>query len=329
MALNEQKLRRFISKEIKTVIKESARPKRGRSLTSLIFEDADASKVDPKLFPTKLSQVDPALAKDLASKGLQDKKEDDDNASAGTSSFAANTLKASQTTMDFGKFVGMAIQMMGKLGGFSEGAGGDLGAIISSDNHIMDGHHRWAGTLMVDPDASVSGLQVQLPGKELVGVLNVWTVAHGGEGKPSDTDLASLTADAVGEKFKEMCEKGGKFLPSPEEILEAFKKSGFDSLDTAADHVKKNWDSTKKLRTAQGWMPKKVDMPAIEPGQLGQVKKDIESGAMDLNPPYSPEVAKAAGVEGEEKKSAKNDSYSRSGAVIVERWQKLAGLIKQ
>ena len=39
MASNEQKLRRFISKEIKSVIKESVRPRRNRSLSSLIFEE--------------------------------------------------------------------------------------------------------------------------------------------------------------------------------------------------------------------------------------------------------------------------------------------------
>ena len=39
MTLNEQKLRRLISNEIKTVIKESVHPR--RSLVSLIFEEID------------------------------------------------------------------------------------------------------------------------------------------------------------------------------------------------------------------------------------------------------------------------------------------------
>jgi len=328
MTSNEQKLRRLISNEIKTIIKESVRPR--RTLASLIFEDADVSKINPKLFPTKLSQVNPALAKDLASTGTNDENDEDDNVAAKDgSSFAVNALKASQTTMDFGKFVGMAIQMMGKMGKFDGGAGGDLGAIVSSDNHIMDGHHRWAGSLMVDPSASCTGLQVQLPGQQLIGVLNVWTAAHGGAGKPSDTNLDGLTADAVGEKFKEMCEKGGGFLPSPEEILEAFKTNGFDSLDVAIDHVKKNWAATAKLRTVEEWMPAKIDMPAIEPAQLSQVAKDIDSGMMDINPPYSPEVTKAMGNKDEKKEDEKKkESFVRSGIVIVERWQKLAGIIK-
>lgn len=325
MKTDESRLRRLIAKEARKAIAET----RTRSNYSLRFllEDADPGKIDPKLFPTKLSDVDAELAKDLATKGQQDKQKKDDTAKAGSVSKPASSLKASQTTMDFGKFVGMAIQMMGKMGSFSGGAGGDLGAIVSSDGHIMDGHHRWAATLMVDPSAKVGGLLVGLPGEKLVGVLNVWTAAHGGAGKPSDTDLASLTGDAVAEKFKEMCSKGGKFLPSPEEILEAFKKEGFETLEAAAEHVKKNWEATEGSRAIEGWMPPKVDMPAIEPSQLSQVAKDISSGTMDINPPYSPEVASATREE-KASKTKQESRLRRTGDPVLERWQRLAGIIK-
>jgi hypothetical protein len=249
----------------------------------LILEEADPAKIEPDLFPNKLSSVSADTAKKLANNPNPGKE---DAAKGAEANVAANTLKASQTTMDFGKFIGMAIQMMGKMGDFSGGAGGNLGAIISSDSHIMDGHHRWAATCMVDPTANVGGIFVNLPGEKLVGVLNVWTVANGGKGKPSDTALSSLTGDKVAEKFKEMASKGGGFLPSPEEILEKFKANGFDSMDAAAAHVKKNWDNTAKSRKIEGWMPAKIDMPAIEPNQLGKVKADIEAGKLDLNPPY-------------------------------------------
>lgn len=312
--LNEQQLRKHIANEVKKMLRE----------------DADPDKIDSKLFPTKLSAVDKDLAKALASQGNKDKEFKDDKAKASKVSAPAKSLKASQTTMDFGKFVGMAIQMLGKIGSFSGGAGGDLGAIISSDRHIMDGHHRWAATLMVDPEASVGGLGVGIPGEKLVGVLNVWTAAQGQSGKPSDTDLASLTGDKVAEKFKSMCEAGGKFLPSPDEILEAFKKAGYDSLDAAAEHVKKNWDATSDSRSVESWMPPKVDMPAIEPDQLQKVADDIKSGNMDINPPYSPEVKKAAGGSKSDEggKEVQKSGYYRTGDVVLERWQKLAGLIK-
>jgi hypothetical protein len=306
--LNERQLRKHISDEVRKMLRE----------------DADPGKIDSKLYPNKLSSVDKELAGDLATKGSQDQNLKDDVAKAGKVSAPAKSLKASQTTMDFGKFVGMAIQMLGKMGDFSGGAGGDLSAIISVDKYIMDGHHRWAATLMVDPDASVGGLGVNLPGEKLVGVLNVWTAAKGQSGKPSDTDLDSLSGDAVAEKFKEMCSKGGKFLPSPDEILKSFKAEGFDTLDAAANHVKNNWDASEATRSIEGWMPPKVDMPAIEPDQLQQVADDIQKGKMDINPPYSPEVKKAVGDESEVKKETRLNSSN----ILLERWHKLAGLIK-
>lgn len=320
MKLTATQLRKIIREEASKALKVNKK----YSLLSLL-EDASPTKIDPKLFPTSLSQVDPSIAKALASKGQEDDVADDDVASGGQTSSPANSLRATQTTMDFGKFVGMAIQMMGKMGNFSGGAGGDLGAIVSNDNHIMDGHHRWAATLMVDPSASVGGLQIDLPGKELVGVLNVWTAAHGGQGKPSDANLDALTPEAVADKFVEMASKGGKFLPAPEEILKAFQANGFETLEDAAEHVKENWAATADTRAVEGWMPPKVDMPAIEPSQLAAVKKDIESGTMDINPPYSPEIATTAGDAGKTKKESR---FRNEGAVIVERWQKLAGLIK-
>lgn len=307
--LNESYLRKVIREE------RSIKMLRFPRLASVLFEQADAEKIDTDLYPSKLSQVKPELAKVLATTGQGDA----DAVKAGDISKPADTLKASQTTMDFGKFVGMAIQMLGKMGKFSGGAGGDLGAIVSNDGHIMDGHHRWAATLMVDPKADVKGLGINLPGEKLVGVLNVWTASKGQKGKPSDTNLADLTGDKVAAKFKEMCEAGGGFLPDPDKILDAFKKEGYDSLDKAADHVKKNWDSTAKQRTVEGWMPPKVDMPAIEPEQLPDVKSDITSGKMDINPDYSKEVKDATG---------KTESISRKDSVVMERWQKLAGILK-
>ena len=97
----------------------------------------DIQKIDPKLYPSKLSQVDKGLAKQLAVSGLEDGSEEDDHSDVKKNSMPANTLKTTQSTMDLGKFVGMAIQMMGKIGKFSSGAGGDLGAIISSDATVM------------------------------------------------------------------------------------------------------------------------------------------------------------------------------------------------
>ena len=60
--------------------------------------------------------------------------------------------------MRVGQAVGMALQaiLAGK-------AGGNLGAFISNDKRIMDGHHRWISSYMVDPNAEIGGYAVNFP----------------------------------------------------------------------------------------------------------------------------------------------------------------------
>jgi hypothetical protein len=102
-----------------------------------------------------------------------------------------------------------------------------------------------------------------------------------------------------------------------------------ESIDAAAEHVKKNWESTSKNRAIKAWMPEKVDMPAIEPEQLAQVAKDIASGDMDINPPYSDKVKSLLKMSTKKEKSPPENAGRRiSGDPLVERWQRLAGIIK-
>jgi hypothetical protein len=58
----------------------------------------------------------------------------------------------------------MAIAMLrsGKIGG-------DLAAIVSSDNYIMDGHHRWSATILASgTKGKVGGFGAALKGEELL-----------------------------------------------------------------------------------------------------------------------------------------------------------------
>jgi hypothetical protein len=43
--------------------------------------------------------------------------------------------------------------------------------IISSDNHIIDGHHRWLSGLLIDPNMTVKALKIDLPIKTLLPLL--------------------------------------------------------------------------------------------------------------------------------------------------------------
>ena len=59
----------------------------------------------------------------------------------------------------------------------------DAGAvIISADNYVIDGHHRWAGQVASEMAGSTSRmrtLRIGLNAKELIGVIRAWDVANG------------------------------------------------------------------------------------------------------------------------------------------------------
>ena len=88
-------------------------------------------------------------------KGTQDKEEKDDKVELkpGTP-FAVGKMKPTQSNILAGKTMGMA------LGGGM--AGKDVGAFITKDGDILDGHHRWSGTVINDPTATMSGVKVDL-----------------------------------------------------------------------------------------------------------------------------------------------------------------------
>ena len=114
-----------------------------------------------------LSKVDPSIAKVMVESGDARK----DKVSVKKFSAPASSLNPSQTTMVLAKSLGMALFQLktGKVGG-------DLGAIVSADNHIMDGHHRWSAAILAGgSSAKVAGYKASLPGKFLVRVLNILT----------------------------------------------------------------------------------------------------------------------------------------------------------
>ena len=209
MTSNEQKLRRLISNEIKTIINESVRPR--RTLASLIFEDkiGNLKDVAPEtVAPTELDKVDPVIAKVIVKSGAMDKDKGDDVIQVSSKSWPAGDLKPSQTTMRIEGTISMAFSMLaGKMDT-------NLGCIVSSDNHIMDGHHRWSAAILVDPSSTVSGFGAELPGNELVGVLNVLTKGIFGKskGNPGKGSIDSYTPENIKSAIEKFLETGSKFI---------------------------------------------------------------------------------------------------------------------
>ena len=261
-------------------------------------EDAVAAKLDPERFPTRLSVVaqNPEDAQQDVSSGDDDGQKDDDVIGVNGATFKVSELGPSQSTMNVAKAVGMAINhiLKGK-------AGGKLGAFISNDKRIMDGHHRWISSYMVDPNASIGGYAVNFPAKQLIPVLNAITVGKVGrlEGKPGKGSFADFNADTIAKQLQILYQEGNKYGLTPEKAQEAIQKfSGVDGeagIRAAAEKMEQNL-STATMSTPEG-APERLDMPVIDKKDISSAIGLLQGGYIDVNPPYADQDVKKAAEE--------------------------------
>ena len=283
--------------------------------------------------PVKLSKfaASPDQTKKLASAGTKDGNADDDKIGVIPNPAVASVtkLKPSQTSMNIPKAMGMALSMIsGKMG--SDGpiadpmtAGGDLGAFISNDNFIMDGHHRWIATGMVDPTKSVGGYSVAMPGTELIKILNAITVGRLGinKGKPGTGGFEQFRTAPIKKELQSLLAKGGYKVDAEgvQKILEYFTGiEGSGALDAAVNKFVTNLGELN-FELPQN-APKRPDMPVIDDEWAGFTKDSgeaaklaigaLEQGEVDWNDP--------AFADEEEKKQAANRRES-----LLHRWTKL------
>ena len=269
-----------------------------RKLARRLFEDDGEER-----FPGPLSKVDPNIAKKVVNAGLEDDDKSDDKVAAkNKASVPAGKLKPSQTEIVRGKALGMALGMI-----LSNKFGGDLGAIISKDGFIMDGHHRWAATMLTKPGASVIGTIIGLNGETLVKVLNVVTkgmlgVQSGNEGKGAVKEFTgeNIKNDLfkiIGVPDKEFKNweggDGADFYNSenkPEKkdakfVRELLAKWAGGDIKKAIQTLMKNADAMPKQTPS--WAVKRSDMPVINPDQVEAVAKKFIAGEIDIKEPYA------------------------------------------
>ena len=228
-----------------------------------------------------LSGVDPMIAAKIVESGDPAK----DKVNVHKATIAAAALKPSQTTMVLEKAVGMAINMLatGKVGG-------DLQALISSDNYIMDGHHRWAASIIAaGSSAKVTGYQADLKGPELLRVLNVLTVGKFGirHGKPGKGALTQFTPKNIEGILTEYADKGiqGDF-PVPAAKVQEILTKNFGSVEQGIAEMSTNVKYMK--RSVPSWAPDRKEMPVIDPDKnhVLPAVKALVNGEVDVFPPH-------------------------------------------
>lgn len=237
-----------------------------------------------------LSGVDPAIARYIVETGLKDGDKRDDVIPMGRSSVSAGKLKPSQTTMQLPKTLGMALKMVIGKSPFASGPGGDLGAIISADNHILDGHHRWSATIAAGgPGVSVGGYKAKLKGADLLKVLNIVTKGLFGrsKGNSGSGNIRSYTPANAEKALREMVERGAYDL-SPDEVQEALTRLG-GSVDEGISQMSENIGKVSKA--VPSWAPARSDMPVINEKDLPATSQLLNSGKVNWNAPHEVKMA--------------------------------------
>jgi len=242
-------------------------------LKNILLEALPTKEIDPAQFP---NPVTGAMKKIFLNKGEQDGDPNDDIVKVTPVSIPAIKLKASQDAIYLGKSLGMA------AGDF--GQGGDLDAVISKDNHILDGHHRWAATMFGSPTSTVGGYKAELDIGDLVPVLRALGDVFGNnrKGMPEGGDVNVFKATRADiEKAVAEKDKGDKHLEAGK--MQEFVDSvgGMDVLEKRLKHIQKS--------DPPAGAPPRPDMPVIEPekGEMPKMKNLLQKGKIDVREPYA------------------------------------------
>ena len=288
MKISKEELIRIIHKEARSLFDEAANP----------------DLVDPEKFPIELSTVDPESARVSATHGLS-KFDNDPNddvipvAKKPSGVAPVGSLKPSQSSMNIGKAMTFALHMLDPDSRMQPG--GDLGAFISKDGYIMDGHHRWISTAMTDPSKQVGGFLVDFPGEQLVAILNAMTKGRYGvmDGKPASGGFEQFKEKPIRDMLTKMVEGGitkgtvpDTFMDwqarTPDEVLKILegwtKKKGEDALESAVTKIVNNLGSI--TMDTPSWAPERPDMPVIDEPNVPDAVKALSRGEVDVNEPY-------------------------------------------
>ena len=239
-------------------------------------------------------------------KGYKDGTAGDDVVKTKPVQIPANRLKPSQDAVYLGKALGLAIAGV---------AGGDLQAIISSDNRILDGHHRWAATILNNPKAKVGGVQAELKIGDLIQVLRQAGDALGNnrglEPRGGDVNLFKATLKDVEDSVFTGKNMNPEFY-NKEKAIEWFNRVGAENIQRSLNQIQKV--------SPPAAAPPRAEMPKIEPDQVDNVAKKLAGGALDVRAPYATE-AKKPGPDGymtglsDKDEEEKEDQMKKQGAM--------------
>jgi len=244
-----------------------------KSFKHYITEELPTKEIRASEFPNPLSG---RLKKIFLTKGEMDGDPSDDIVKTKPKSWVARKLRPSQSAIYLGKTLGMAV------GGVR---GGDLGAMVSKDKRILDGHHRWAATMFTDPKAKITGIEADLGIGDLVPVLRAMgdSIGNTRRGEPGGGDINIFKAtkkDAI-EALTTGKNMHPKFYNKEKSIAWLKSIGGEEGLAARLKEL-------QSIRPPKG-APPRIDMPVIDAdkGDEKRASDMLRKGKIDVRPPYA------------------------------------------
>lgn len=331
MKLTESQLRKFIATEARKALQET----RKFSLKSLLKEEeAQAvkgvdwnSNYEAFVSALKSNASDPKVQAFIKA-GKLDKDENDDKFNFSNANLKVAGLIPTQNEIDVDKSLGWPLKKAETFLNYVKGSGQTftLGSPIVTykGQYIIDGHHRWSQLYACNKDASIAAVDISIEGLEPLDVLKAVQAAiaiqtgdvpvQSVEGtnllKIDESGLESWLKSKMSPQFLEAC-KGDESAMS---IMKEAGKGDEDPAKLVSGFIWTNVQDMQAQSQPVPGAPKRDFMPQTDNIDW---QKPLAAGEVDIAAPHA-----AAAT------TTKAEAVRNNGAVLVERWQKLAGLIK-
>jgi hypothetical protein len=281
--------------------------------------------------------ADPRVRALLAA-GTRDGAPQDEKADPKSASPSVGELKPTQVEIELTKSIAYPLA---KFKAYKTMMSGDVQKIGPPDNDhivingdlIIDGHHRWSSLFSVTgPTGKIAAYDLGIPLSDATSVLatvQVGIAATLSDGEPvpkakaggknilgkGKDEIKSLIEDSIGESTEAGEILSEDFVNSCLGDTEVSKhiglKSGMDVDEARAVIIEKTADNLSKMQQPAKGAPPRVDMPQLDKatGGVKGVIKDFQAGEVNYKAPFG-------------------ESRKRKDDVVMERWARLAGILK-
>lgn len=342
MKLTESKLRRIIAMEARRSLQEA----RKFSLKRLLKEEDAASvkgvdwgsNYEAFVSALKSNASDPKVQAFIKA-GKLDKNENDDKFTFSGTDLGVSGLIPTQNEIDVDKSLAWPLKKSATFLNYVKGAGQSftLGSPIVTyqGKYIIDGHHRWSQLYACNKDAKIKAIDINVEGLSPLDVLKAVQAAiaieTGDVPVQSVEGINLLKIDKSGlDSWLDSFNASPAFFADVGADAEAMKimESATGTVQKeAADVSEEDFEKAKKLVGDFVWVNVQ-DMQANSQPVAGAPKRDFmpQTDNVDWQKPLA--AGEVDIVEPHAAVAAESVLRQKGNIVLVERWQKLAGLIK-